>query len=92
MAVNLLNSKKALKMAMLCKDETQRAIAEKMGIDEAVLANRVKRGYYDKPGNLAAFADIMGMRMELKIECKLIDEETGNTIIVDVNREYMEEE
>ena len=92
MPKGLLNGKKAIKMAVLNKGITQRELASLLNKEETVFNMRLSRGYYDKPGNLARLADVMGMRLELKIECKLIDNETGNIIAVDVNKEELEEE
>ena len=74
------------------KGITQRELASVLNMEETVFNMRLSRGYYNKPGNLARLADEMGMVMELKIECALVDRETGNKIFVDVNKEELEEE
>ena len=92
MAGGLFNGRKTVKKLLSVFGLTQRAYAQKIGMEETYIAIRLSRNFYDKPGNLARFVDDLGLILDVQIIAKVKDQE-GNVICdVPINQDFMDEE
>ena len=89
---DLIKGKKAVKDLCAAIGKTQRDIAAMYDTNDSIVSNRVKRGYYDNPGNFARLVDDLGYKLNFDIKIGVYDHEGNFVSDVAVNTDYLMED
>ena len=89
---DLIKGKKAVKDLCAAIGKTQRDIAIMYDTNDSIISNRIKRGFYDKPGNFARLVDDLGYTIKAVIDIAVYDQEGKRITDVAINQDYMNEE